>query len=69
MHSSLLLQTNEFLRGNSSKSGRFLTLQQKISRTVAAAQHTFSCKSAFRQLVILPISMPLYAVNNQILHK
>jgi hypothetical protein len=36
---------------------------------VAAAQHTFSCKSAFKQLVILPISMPFYAVNNQIRHK
>jgi len=44
MHISLLLQTNEFLMGNSSKSGRFLTLKQKISRTVAAAQHTFSYK-------------------------
>ena len=68
-HISLLLQTIAFLGGNSSKSGSFLTLQQKISRTVAAAQQTISCKSAFKQLENLTISMPVYTVINEIRHK
>ena len=52
---------------NSSSSGNFSTLQKKIFRIMAGAQHRTTCKSLLKQLDILPLPcqyiLPLTNIN------
>ena len=59
------------LWGNSSNSGKIVTLQKKIVTIKAGAQHRPSCRSLFKQLEILPVSCQYilsfmsFIINNQ----
>jgi len=59
------------LWGNSSSSGKVLTLQKKIVRIVAGTQPKTSCTSLCKQLEILPVpcqyilSLTNFIINNQ----
>jgi hypothetical protein len=69
-YSHSIIKYGTISQGNSSNSGKIFTLQKKISRIMAGAQHITSCSSLLKQLLIPPVpcqhilSLTNFIINN-----
>ena len=65
-HFHSIIKYGFYFCGNSSNSKKIFTLQKKMVRIMAGAQHRTLCRSLFKQLETLVCSMPVCTFINEL---